>query len=489
MRIPCFSTLTFTNFLLISVDQYDTNQKNNSVPVSLDTSTNVNNKIFSKIANEFIFTLILNSPLLDQSVVISTLLSNATVLIQTILSKIKIDDSFSANLKSVNQHYVQDLGNALKYINGLNDSSPLPFQYRDLKKQGLSLAILKRLANLSRYQCRKCKLMKLPGRTPNPLTVRCACCQTEACISCYKPEDMDRYTFLCPPCSSKLVELNKFPSSYVSKAAKTSQALEGLQGSQDVLANYFPANISMTPTQEDLGVGQGEENNDKDDNLDCSLDSIASLPCAQASPKSLTQEEPEVGDEDKEEDDEDDVVITMVIEAPKSTQDLVEEEKKIDDDDDGFSLSRKEKKKIEKKKKAKVNNQPQASEDQRPLCRHYSRGTCRHGLHGKTLVDGNKCRFLHPKSCQKWLNNGNHKPNGCQEGRNYNLNHPNLCKDSLQKEIVPTSRTMQGAIKATISSKQNTRSQTPDLLYLCSPHLHHNCIKGSNNNSQGLSQV
>ena len=97
--------------------------------------------------------------------------------------------------------------------------------------------------------------------------------------------------FLCPPCATKLVVLNKIPTNYISKSAKPIQVAEG---SQDVLANFFPANLSMSPTQDDQ---------DKEDDLDCSIESIESLPCGQGSPKKSTQE---IEDLEKEEDKEED---------------------------------------------------------------------------------------------------------------------------------------------------------------------------------------
>ena len=72
-----------------------------NTPVA-DVPLYVPDKIFIKVANDVIFTPVLNSPLLDQHVVVSTLLSNASDPTRIILSKIKINESFSSNLKSVN---------------------------------------------------------------------------------------------------------------------------------------------------------------------------------------------------------------------------------------------------------------------------------------------------------------------------------------------------------------------------------------------------
>ena len=151
-----------------------------AAPVGQNSSY-VPDKTFIKVANQYFLTPVLNSPTLDQRAVISSLISNSSVMMRTILSKINIDDSFSSNFKSLNQHYVQDLGNCLKFLHSLEDTSPLPHHLKDLKKSGLSLTILKRISSLSRYQCAKCKITKIPCRTPNILAVKCACCNTEAC--------------------------------------------------------------------------------------------------------------------------------------------------------------------------------------------------------------------------------------------------------------------------------------------------------------------
>ena len=74
-------------------------------------------------------------------------------------------------------------------------------------------------------------------------------------------------------------------------------------------------------------------------------------------------------------------------------------------------------------------------DDNRPICKFYLKGSCKHGLLGKKTIDGkNRCNFKHPKTCMKWLNNGNNKehPKGCLEGKNCEYYHPRLCRDSLK---------------------------------------------------------
>ena len=112
-----------------------TQSVNDNGPVAHDLPNNVPDKIFTKIASECIFTPVLCSPTLDQSVVLSTLISNANEQTRTILSDLKINESFSSNLKRINSSTVKDITNALKYCYGIEDKNPLPQNYKNLKSK------------------------------------------------------------------------------------------------------------------------------------------------------------------------------------------------------------------------------------------------------------------------------------------------------------------------------------------------------------------
>ena len=105
-------------------------------------SVNANNypvadKIFIKIANDTIFTPLLNTMQLDQSVVVSTLISNATIQTRSIISKINISESFTSNLKAVNAAKVEELNNAIKHVCGIDDDGQVPYFLKDLKNKVL----------------------------------------------------------------------------------------------------------------------------------------------------------------------------------------------------------------------------------------------------------------------------------------------------------------------------------------------------------------
>ena len=64
------------------------------------------------------------------------------------------------------------------------------------------------------------------------------------------------------------------------------------------------------------------------------------------------------------------------------------------------------------------------------VCRYFMNGNCRHGFHGKTPKgDRSKCRFFHPKVCDKWMNHGK-KDGGCN-GK-CDKTHPRMCHNSLE---------------------------------------------------------
>ena len=110
-------------------------------PVNANNSSTVD-KVFSKIANDTIFTPILNTPHLDQNVVVSTLISNASPQTRTVLMKIDISETFTSNLKAVNAAKVEELNNAIKHVYGVDDEGQVPYFLKDLKSKGLALLSL-----------------------------------------------------------------------------------------------------------------------------------------------------------------------------------------------------------------------------------------------------------------------------------------------------------------------------------------------------------
>lgn len=61
----------------------------------------------------------------------------------------------------------------------------------------------------------------------------------------------------------------------------------------------------------------------------------------------------------------------------------------------------------------------------RILCSFYERNAC------KYVTTDEKCRFMHPEKCSKYIQFGPIAPNGCSLGETCNKYHPKLCQDSL----------------------------------------------------------
>ena len=53
-----------------------------------------------------------------------------------------------------------------------------------------------------------------------------------------------------------------------------------------------------------------------------------------------------------------------------------------------------------------------------PVCPEYKKSNCPHGLRGNKLINGNKCKFAHPKPCQKYCGYGSRGEYGCKAGSN-----------------------------------------------------------------------
>ena len=84
----------------------------------------------------------------------------------------------------------------------------------------------------------------------------------------------------------------------------------------------------------------------------------------------------------------------------------------------------------------KVNNQTNAENSVTPrVCPEYKKSNCPHGLRGNKLINGNKCKFSHPKPCQKYCGYGSKGEFGCKAGSKCPNFHPRLCRYSLSKKL------------------------------------------------------
>jgi len=67
-----------------------------------------------------------------------------------------------------------------------------------------------------------------------------------------------------------------------------------------------------------------------------------------------------------------------------------------------------------------------------PVCEEYKRNNCPHGRDGKTEVDGDICKKLHPKKCFAWCKAGKDERHGCNKGSDCTYYHPVLCRNSVR---------------------------------------------------------
>ena len=66
------------------------------------------------------------------------------------------------------------------------------------------------------------------------------------------------------------------------------------------------------------------------------------------------------------------------------------------------------------------------------VCKKYKKGNCPHGLRGNKLINGQRCLYLHPRSCNKFCSFGSKGPRGCSEGSSCQYFHPIICRFSLR---------------------------------------------------------
>ena len=66
------------------------------------------------------------------------------------------------------------------------------------------------------------------------------------------------------------------------------------------------------------------------------------------------------------------------------------------------------------------------------ICEHYKRQNCPHGRDGKTEIEGEPCKYLHPKKCFAWCRAGKHDRHGCTKDKDCPFYHPIICRNSMR---------------------------------------------------------
>ena len=107
-----------------------------------------------------------------------------------------------------------------------------------------------------------------------------------------------------------------------------------------------------------------------------------------------------------------------------------EKESSSDDSDDESDFIRVKKKKKKEKKKDGKKDKKTHDEESDKHCKYFLKGSCRHGFLGKKSYEGvEKCKYVHPMVCKKFMNYGKAKDFGCQG--ECDLVHVTMCKESL----------------------------------------------------------
>ena len=67
-----------------------------------------------------------------------------------------------------------------------------------------------------------------------------------------------------------------------------------------------------------------------------------------------------------------------------------------------------------------------------PICEGYKRFNCPHGKDGKTEIQGEPCKHLHPKKCFAWCKAGSDRRYGCTKDKDCPYFHPVICRNSIR---------------------------------------------------------
>ena len=69
------------------------------------------------------------------------------------------------------------------------------------------------------------------------------------------------------------------------------------------------------------------------------------------------------------------------------------------------------------------------------ICHKYKRGVCPHGLRGTRVIEGETCKFDHPRACRNYKSYGSGGPYGCRRYSKCKYYHPVLCRYSVQERL------------------------------------------------------
>ena len=152
----------------------------------------------------------------EDALQLATIIGEATdECVRAVLLRINLRETFDINFKKVNDFKQVDTIKTLVFLYGKENDVKPPEFIKELKSDGVTLTILRRLYNLFSHKCGSCIAYIKKDRKQERGEVQCIGCGTRACDSCHKAMDMDRYVFCCPPCKARLSNLNIMPNEFI----------------------------------------------------------------------------------------------------------------------------------------------------------------------------------------------------------------------------------------------------------------------------------
>ena len=123
-------------------------------------------------------------------------------------------------IKKVRTFKTHELRNLLIFMKNVDISKKLPTEITKLKSDGLALEIIQMLYNLIDHTCTNCWQRVQKSRTEDPPKVTCICCGTKACMNCFGNISTAAYSFVCPPCSKRIVKIKRILDFFIKEKDK-----------------------------------------------------------------------------------------------------------------------------------------------------------------------------------------------------------------------------------------------------------------------------
>ena len=106
------------------------------------------------------------------------------------------------------------------------------------------------------------------------------------------------------------------------------------------------------------------------------------------------------------------------------------------------------------------NTSPDGNLQDPEICQRYAKNQCPHGMGGQKEINGQKCRYSHPRRCKRFCMFGSRGRGGCNKGNDCTFYHPKLCNNSLKDSACYNENCTFVHTKGT-KRRQNARDHSP----------------------------